>query len=368
MWDNFTCKKLGCDPGYTDYGDRCEKPCSAEDCPGPEYTLDTGNVEWSLTHPMPSRYNGDRQAYCCLTQQRCSAIQCDANNNFVWNPSSSEKYYDEDQNPLQVCCKYQVGGTSSASSAVIEAVVELASGDAVDAVVAEAAGGCHPAETNLLLENGDRVCIEEVRVGTRIQTPEGVEPIVLMMHANNEKHEYVLLQSPHAKLYISELHHLFVQRQNKTLHIEAGKVNIGDAFLLKNGESSVITGKHTEYRSGQYHITVPSGAYYAEGVEVSDFVSCDVDFTDWSRIRAYCAWRERIGFPMVLYSLDGDGERLFDHDWMAKVVEWLLGIDLWEKKRSKWCHRLAVVSALSSEACDMVFQKLFCTFLYKKQM
>lgn len=63
----------------------------------------------------------------------------------------------------------------------------------------------------LLLENGERVPIEDIAVGARVRTPSGYQPVTGFLHAEKDRFFHFLrLTTPNARLDVSQHHNIFV--------------------------------------------------------------------------------------------------------------------------------------------------------------
>ena len=187
--------------------------------------------------------------------------------------------------------------------------------------------GCHPGSTTLELESAQHIPISGVKVGDIVRTPSGYEPVVLKMHATSGvTSDYVVLAAGEFSLALSGDHHVIV---NGT-QIPAGSVSPGDVVSTTAGEVQVNTVTQVT-KNGVFHIMVPSGTYFADGVASSDFVDAHLPRTTWDIWRAYAALRYWLGVPMSSYVIDcyQDGICKLPINWFADAIEYTTGVDPW---------------------------------------
>lgn len=208
---------------------------------------------------------------------------------------------------------------------------------------------CHPGHTKLTVQNGQQIEISAAHIGDIILTPSGWEPIVLKMHNSSEESVYYKVFAGSFSMSLSPDHNLIANGRE----MEAKHVAVGD--MLETIEGQVPIDRITQGLDiGQYHIMVPSGVYYADGVSTSDFVEANIPRSTWDAWRSYATLRFRMGLPMRSYEVDcyHSGLCTLDINWFAHALEQATGIDPWAMDSSKPLIHLALVSALVTEALD----------------
>lgn len=195
-----------------------------------------------------------------------------------------------------------------------------------------------------------------MQIGDVVRTPEGWEPIILMMHRSTEASVYIRLSAgldsgPLVSTALSPTHNLLVNHSE----VDAHSVVVGDLVSTAEG---VLPVRSVQWRSeaGLYHIMVPSGRYFADGVAVSDFVNAgDIPRLSWDAMRAYATLRYRMGVPMHSYVVDCYTLQLcmmFDIDWFARAVGSWTGTDAWSPESHVLLRHAALTSAIVGEIVD----------------
>ena len=104
----------------------------------------------------------------------------------------------------------------------------------------------------------------------------------------------------------------------------------------------------------------PSGTYFADGIQASDFVSCNIPRRTWNIWRKYAHFRYSIGMPMYGYVIDGYklGRCEIDINWFAHSMQYLTGVDAWAMDSSPLLIHLALLAALFGEMIDATIRMI----------
>jgi len=165
--------------------------------------------------------------------------------------------------------------------------------------VRDSGGGfCHPAASTVELIGGHIQRMDEVVVGNFIRTPKGFEPIIGFGHADAAANGHFSTAAGKT-LKISPRHYLFANGKE----IDPAHVKIGDALHLPNESVTVVTAVSLVTAQGAFHLFVPSGAYYVDGVLASDFLEYGYFKSVWAAGRYYVAARYYIGVPIVTHGV-----------------------------------------------------------------
>jgi len=130
-------------------------------------------------------------------------------------------------------------------------------------------GGCHPSSTLLTTADGSAVRIDELSVGTLIQTAAGVEPVTALMHAEPaKKSPFFRFHTADASMAITDGHWLFVNGVER----DPSTVKVGELLTTLCCGEQPVTEIEATVEQGLFHITTPSNSYYADGVLSSTYV------------------------------------------------------------------------------------------------
>ena len=169
------------------------------------------------------------------------------------------------------------------------------------------------------------------------------------MHADPAAGLYVRLFAGNSSMALSGTHNLVVNGAES----DAWRVLPGDTISTIEGPKHVdrIT---VALEDGMHHIMVPSGTYYADDVEASDFVDLNIPRATWRLWRAYATFRNRIGAPMHGYMVDCYklGQCALDINFFAHSLNRLTGIDAWGLTSPQPLIHAALFSALIGELAD----------------
>ena len=162
------------------------------------------------------------------------------------------------------------------------------------------------------LASGAHVRLDALRVGERIRTPAGFEPVVGFLHADAAAPTaYRVFKTDTATMAISDKHWLFVDG----VEADPATVTVGQTVETPHGPQAIrsIT---TETIAGAYHLIVPSGAYYVDGVLASTYIA-HVPHGVW-RIFAdgYASLRYKVGAP-----ISSEGAAALSVTWPLRVYE-----------------------------------------------
>jgi len=140
--------------------------------------------------------------------------------------------------------------------------------------------------------------MDELTVGVQIRTPNGFEPVIGFGHADADAHgEYYRFSTSAGKtLSISPRHHLFANGKE----VEPATVKVGDELHLPGKETTVVTAISLGVAQGAFHLFVPSGAYYVDGLLASDYLDYVAFKPVWVAGRYYVAARYYLGVPIKM--------------------------------------------------------------------
>jgi len=114
--------------------------------------------------------------------------------------------------------------------------------------------------------------------------------------------------------------------------------------------------------SGLFHIMVPSGVYFADGIATSDFVSppegVNLPRSTWALWRQYATMRYRLSVPMDGYVIDCYelGHCSVDINWFASTLEYLTGIDAWAQDSPQVLIHTALLAEFVLEIGDVTLK------------
>ena len=204
---------------------------------------------------------------------------------------------------------------------------------------------CHPAGSDLTLEDGKPIAIERAVVGTLIQTDTGFQPILGFLHAEEDTvGSYLRFTTPSASMAISPLHHAFV---NGT-EIDPSFIKLGDLLHTPHGLEPVMRIETFEAR-GAYHFIVKGGSYFVDGILASDYDGA-VSRAVWPLVHAYVGARLWLGIPVI-----PSGKGLFPrHDWVLNLLS-CAGVPLWAQKNV--LSPLIVASSILTELANVVAER-----------
>lgn len=156
--------------------------------------------------------------------------------------------------------------------------------------------GCHPSHATVSLASGTPVRFDALKVGDAIRTPSGVEPVVGFLHADKAAtmDYHVFTTAAGREIAISDKHFLFVDG----VETDPATVEIGQTLTTVDGPQAIASiAKETHV--GAYHLIVPSGAYYVDGVAASTYVSY-IPHAAWKVFGdGYITARYQLGLPIV---------------------------------------------------------------------
>lgn len=166
--------------------------------------------------------------------------------------------------------------------------------------------GCHPsasfvetcahANASSSSSTGGRIRMDELRVGDRIRTPAGCEPVTAFLHQDPDAwSEYVILHTHgERELSISPRHFVWANDDE----VDPATVGAGDVLEASDGRGDVVSHRAIERRAGSFHPMVPSGFYYVDGVRASTYIALYPKWT-FRLCERYVEWRYRIHVPIV---------------------------------------------------------------------
>ena len=138
--------------------------------------------------------------------------------------------------------------------------------------------------------------VDAARVGDRIRTPAGCEPITGFLHAEADVRAayHVIRTKSGRELSIARNHWLWINGADA----DPSTVKRGDRVQTSDGAEDVVTDVRVEYKEGAWHPMVASGSYYANGVRASTYVSY-VPPLVWRILGdGYAALRYKLGVPI----------------------------------------------------------------------
>lgn len=138
--------------------------------------------------------------------------------------------------------------------------------------------------------------IDELTVGTLIQTAAGVEPVTAFLHAEPGRSEtFFRFHTANASMAITNGHWLFVNGVER----DPSTVKVGELLTTLCCGEQPVTEIEMRREQGLFHITTPSNSYYADGVLSSTYVDY-VPQTVW-RVFAghYPHLRYLMGLPVT---------------------------------------------------------------------
>jgi hypothetical protein len=158
------------------------------------------------------------------------------------------------------------------------------------------ARSCHPAHATVELASGDHTRLDALAVGDTIRTPSGFEPVVGFLHA--EKHAptpyYKFTTEANLTVAIADAHYLFVDG----VEADPASVKLGQTLSTPTGPQAV-TAITKETHLGAFHPITPSGAYYADGLAASTYVSY-IPHSAWKVFGdGYITLRYKLGLPVM---------------------------------------------------------------------
>jgi len=170
---------------------------------------------------------------------------------------------------------------------------------------------CHPSHSTLELETGASIRIDEVRVGERIRTPSGYEPVVGFLHAEKgATSDFFVFETASSSMAISEKHWLFVDG----VEADPATARVGQVLDTVHGPQPILAIRK-ESHLGAYHLITPSGAYFVDGIAASTYPAY-IPHAAWKLVGdAYVTMRYRLGMPVV-----PEGEAPVTLFWMLDAL------------------------------------------------
>jgi len=145
---------------------------------------------------------------------------------------------------------------------------------------------CFDGDANLHLRDGGVVTMNELKVGDRIKTMSGFEPVIGFLHKENTKEQINMMEIVHefGTLYVTPGHHLFLSDGSSIpasmLKVNEHQLLVGDShqlFQSQNQQPSKILQIDTIIRNnGLYAPLTPSGTLVVDGVASSSYADVGV--------------------------------------------------------------------------------------------
>mmetsp|Transcript_5114 Transcript_5114/g.15596 ORF Transcript_5114/g.15596 Transcript_5114/m.15596 type:complete len:351 (+) Transcript_5114:1362-2414(+) len=200
--------------------------------------------------------------------------------------------------------------------------------------------GCHPSASTILLADGSWQRMDTIRPGVIVLTPSGPQPVIGFLHAEEDGlFAYVRLDTRDGSLAISKEHWLFANGKESS----PARIARGDYIHSPAGEVAVESVRKT-VEVGAFHPLVAGGAYFADGVLVSDY-NDHVPRVVWRVVRAYAHARFSLGVPVI-----PQGFGFFrDPFWAFEVLD-DIGIS---SETQMWFFPLLVPTALLTELVNL---------------
>jgi len=179
--------------------------------------------------------------------------------------------------------------------------------------LANEGASCHPAHATVERVDGARVRMDELKVGEKIRTPSGFEPVVGFLHADKDlAPSYYVFDAAEAgvSMAISANHFVYADGAE----VDPSSVKIGQVLTTPEGPAT-ITAIKQETHLGAYHLVTASGAYYVDSVLASTYVSY-IPHWAWKVFGdGYITARYHLGIPLV-----PDGDSPVPLFWMLDVL------------------------------------------------
>lgn len=165
---------------------------------------------------------------------------------------------------------------------------------------------CHPAASTVEVEGGTARRMDALKVGDRVKTPAGFEPVVGFTHQSSAATaDYIELVTRSTAVTISAGHYLVANG----VEADPAAVRVGDTLTTTSGPEPVLrVGRTTA--GGAFHLLTPSGTYYADGVLCTTFIA-EVPRSVWTVLEQYAYLRFLAGVPVAPESAD-DGTVALD--------------------------------------------------------
>lgn len=153
---------------------------------------------------------------------------------------------------------------------------------------------CHPSHSTLELLDGRHVRMDEASVGQLIRTPRGYEPIVGFLHAEATTAHYLRFTTASTALSISKHHFMLVNG----IETDSEEVVLGDMLSTPMGPLPVLRIEQLK-EFGAYHIIVPGGTYYVDGLLTTDYFYA-MPMLAWKFVlRPYVTLRYLVSMPII---------------------------------------------------------------------
>jgi len=170
------------------------------------------------------------------------------------------------------------------------------SGNAGPAHVRKILNHCHPADATVEALNGHHIRIDAIKVGDSIKTPHGYEKVSGFLHTDAKSWgDYIVFETEEGrKMAITPLHAMFINGKE----MRPADAQLGDFITTSEGTQDKIVAIHAQNLKGLYHLIVPSGAYYVDGVLASTYVYDTVPKAVWRVFMdGYVSLRYSMGIP-----------------------------------------------------------------------
>lgn len=155
--------------------------------------------------------------------------------------------------------------------------------------------GCHPADTVVELADQTNVAMRDLRLGDRIRTPSGFEPVTGFLHYDPKSGlRYNRISTQTYSIAISDGHRLPTHRGL----VEAQEVRVGDWVQTIEGAREVSSVEQ-KWEAGMYHPMTPSGTYFADGVAATTSLDFLPHWAFHYILDNYATLRYAIGVPIT---------------------------------------------------------------------
>ena len=154
--------------------------------------------------------------------------------------------------------------------------------------------GCHPNDCMISTEHG-AVAIQHLKIGDRVYTPSGYEPIIGFFDKDSKKMaEYYEIALENKQQITVSRHHAIPINGKMT---DPSLVKHGDVINTLSGLTSV-TSNTKILKQGAHHFLVPSGLYYIDNVICSDY-TMHLPLAMFNLVHMYINARYAMGVPIV---------------------------------------------------------------------
>ena len=154
--------------------------------------------------------------------------------------------------------------------------------------------GCHPNDCIVSTEHGE-VAVQHLKIGDRIYTPSGYEPVIGFFDKNNTKMaEYYEIALDNNETITISRHHAIPINGIMT---DPSLIKNGDVINTVSGITSVASNSKVT-KQGAHHFLVPSGLYYIDNVVCSDY-TMHAPLALFKLVHMYIRARYTMGVPII---------------------------------------------------------------------